>query len=168
MKFKTLLKGISLLILLVFFGSCGSNKKTLEPSTNTVKTVTIEKRIHDTIFNIVADSSSYKALIECQNGNAVIKKVLNETSGKNSLEPPKVTLENNQLNCDCEARELALRAQWESENRIETIEVEKIVPEYHKLPLTFFETFQIWCGRVFIFLIIACVVISILRWKKIV
>jgi hypothetical protein len=91
-------------IVLLFFSfvvlaSCGSSK----PATAENKTtITLRETVHDTLFKIEKDSSSYLALLECQNGKVAIKNVIQAEPGR-TLKSPKVRLDNNQLKIDCEA-----------------------------------------------------------------
>jgi len=74
-------------------------------------TKTIIETVHDTIFKIEKDSSSYKALLECQNGKVVVKNIVQSEPGR-TLNSPKVRLSDNVLKVDCESRAQELFAQW--------------------------------------------------------
>lgn len=134
-----------LLFLMLLATGCNSSKPVvIETKTETVKTIT--EKVHDTIFKIEKDSSSYKALMECVNGKVKIKDVVNATPGRN-LKPPKVSIKDNILHVDCEAKAQELFAQWKS----------KFVSEYKAevIPikvneLTFWQEFQIKGFRLFL------------------
>lgn len=104
------LKHIVLLFFsLVVLASCGSSKPpTFE---NQTQTITIKETVHDTLFRIEKDSSSYLALLECQNGKVAIKNVIQAEPGR-TLKSPKVRLDSNQLKIDCEARAQELLAHY--------------------------------------------------------
>ena len=106
------LKHIVLLFFsLVVLASCGSSKPTtFEKRT---QTITIKETVHDTVFEIEKDSSSFLALLECQNGKVALKNVIQAESGR-TLNSPKVRLDNNQLKIDCEARAQKLLAHYKN------------------------------------------------------
>ncbi|MEN2416389.1 hypothetical protein [Flavobacterium mesophilum] len=126
--------------------SCKSPKPVL--SEEKTKTITIKETVHDTVFKIAKDSSSYKALLECQNGKVVVKNVTQAEPGRR-LKSPKVRLDNNKLSVDCELKEQELYARWKSqqvkETEVKTIRTTKFVNQ-----LTFWQKVQIWLGRIFL------------------
>ena len=124
------LKHIVLLFFsLVVLASCGSSK----PATfeNKTQTTTIIETVHDTVFKIEKDSSSYEALVECQNGKVVIKQVVQADPGR-TLKSPTVRLDNNQLKIDCEARAQELLAHYKNTHQTSK-EVIKVPVEVNKL-----------------------------------
>ena len=157
MKSRILFIALSFLLLT----SCGNNKEIIRN-----ETVRIEKEIiHDTIFQTVADSSSFKALLKCDSsGNIYIVHSVS-SSGKN-MKAPEVTIRDNILNIDCKAEAQKLFFQWkekyksDTKTSIRTIEVER--------KLTPWQLTQIWLGRILILLvIIACAaLIAHYRHKK--
>lgn len=130
--------------------SCKSPKPVL--SEEKTKTITIKEMVHDTVFKIQKDSSSFKALLECQNGKVVVKNVTQAEPGR-TLKSPKVRLDNNKLNVDCELKEQELYARWKSqqvkETEVKTINTTKFV-NY----LTFWQKVQIWLGRIFLLVLV--------------
>jgi len=135
-----------LFFLVLVLVSCKSPKPVL--SEEKTKTITIKETVHDTVFKIVKDSSSYKALLECQNGKVVVKNVTQAEPGRR-LKSPKVRLDNNKLSVDCELKEQELYARWKSqqvkETEVKTIRTTKFVNQ-----LTFWQKVQIWLGRIFL------------------
>ncbi|MHC0445862.1 hypothetical protein ACWA1F_10645 [Flavobacterium sp. 3-218] len=130
--------------------SCKSPKPVL--SEEKTKTITIKEMVHDTVFKIQKDSSSFKALLECQNGKVVVKNVTQAEPGR-TLKSPKVRLDNNKLNVDCELKEQELYARWKSqqvkETEVKTINTTKFV-NY----LNFWQKVQIWLGRIFLLVLV--------------
>ncbi|GIZ09987.1 hypothetical protein FUMI01_27130 [Flavobacterium sp. UMI-01] len=120
--------------------------KTAKPTviTNTYKE-TIKETVHDTVFEIAADSSAYQALLDCQNGKAVLKQITKATPGKN-LAIPKVTIKDNQLIVDCLAEAQRLFAQWKSLEVYKTLTKQQ--PVYIEHELTFWERFFIGLGKI--------------------
>jgi predicted component of type VI protein secretion system len=145
------LKHIVLLFFsLVVLASCGSSK----PATteNKTQTITVKETVHDTIFKIEKDSSSYRALLECQNGKVVIKEVSQAEPGRN-LKSPRVRLDSNQLKVDCEARAQELLAHYKDTHEATSqIITRTITIEVNKL--TFWQQLQIWGFRIYTGLIL--------------
>ena len=138
------LKHIVLLFLsLIVLASCGSSKPAIieTKESNTIITQTV----HDTVVKIEQDSSSYKALLECQNGKVIIKQVTQTEPGR-ILKSPKVRLEGATLIVDCEAK-----AQEAVLHYINTHQVDTTT---HTIPvkvneLTTWQEIQIWGFRLF-------------------
>ncbi len=168
MRFKTVLKTFSLLFLFCLF-SCGTQKP-LE-TTDKIKTVLIKEIVHDTILETEIDSSSYRALLECQNGKVVIKpstKKQKLTSAKKGkyLEVPKVIITDNILNVDCVSEAQELFFKWKSEYIKETTDTTIQKPIYIEKQLTSWEEFQIWCGRIFLFTFFFVIIKFLLKLYK--
>ncbi|WP_264548022.1 hypothetical protein [Flavobacterium sp. N2820] len=119
-------KGCLFFVLTILLISCGSTKSAVVQN-NTATEKTITETVHDTIFKIEADSSTYQALLDCQNGKVVVKEVINAEPGR-TLKSPKVRIDNNKLRVDCEARAQELFAQWKSTHETEKIFVSKEIP----------------------------------------
>lgn len=141
------------LLILLWMTSC----KTASPVAKEVTTKVITEKVHDTIFKIEKDSSYYQAYIECINGKPVLTEPKTETPGK-SLNKPKVNLDGNKLTVECEKKAQELFAQWKSKHVVEETIIE--VPIEVVKPLTWFQTTQIYCGR----LLFIIIIIAIVRW----
>jgi len=123
---KNIAKGCFVFVLTMLLVSCGSTKPVVvKNDTTTIKTIT--ETVHDTIFKIEKDSSYYQALLDCQDGKVVVKNVTQSEPGRN-LKSPKVRIENNKLEVDCEARAQELFAQWKSTHETELVFDTKQVP----------------------------------------
>ncbi|SHL94409.1 hypothetical protein [Flavobacterium chilense] len=156
-------------IIFLFFSalvlvSCRSPKPVL--SEEKAKTITIKETVHDTVFKIQKDSSSYRAFLECQNGKIVVKNVTQAEPGR-TLKSPKVRLENNKLNVDCELKEQELYARWKSQ-QVKEIEVKTINTTKFVNYLTFWQKVQIWLGRIFLLVLVYYVVKPIARFYRLV
>jgi hypothetical protein len=121
---KIINTGCLLIVLTILLVSCGSRKSAVVQN-NTVKTIT--ETVHDTIFKIEKDSSYYQALLDCQDGKVIVKNVSQSEPGR-TLKSPKVRLENNILQVDCEAKAQELFAKWKSTHETEVIRITKEVP----------------------------------------
>ena len=134
------------LFLLFAVVSCKSTMPTVTSQENTSKTVT--KTVHDTIFKIEKDSSTYKAYLDCVNGKvSIVNPSIENKKGKN-LSIPKVVIKDNYITVDCQLKEQELYAKWKQTNTAETItKVNTVVQEVNKL--TFWQEFQIYGFRIF-------------------
>jgi hypothetical protein len=157
------------IIALLFFSivvlaSCGSSKPATTEKQNS--TITVKQTVHDTVFRIEKDSSSYRALLECQNGKVVLKNVIEAEPGR-TLKSPKVRLDNNQLKIDCEARAQELLAHYINTHRTDATQLvitKTITIEVNKL--TFLQQLQIWLGRIFLLLLIYWISKLVLKYYK--
>ena len=128
--------------------ACKSKSVSLPTRTEVTNTITTKEVVRDTIFETKKDSSYYKAWLECLDGKVIIKNP-QTTKGK-YLQPPKVIIKDNYIKVDCEAEAQKLFAKWKDIYKIEntqsiitnTVEVER--------KLTWWQSFQIWCGRIFL------------------
>lgn len=121
--------------------ACKSTKPTVITEIHTEK---VTETLHDTIFEIKADSSYYKALLECQNGKVVTKEILETTPGK-IIKVPKVNIVDNQLNVDCLSEAQKLLARWKSQQ----VEKNTVIPKpiYIEYEPTLLEKFFIGFGK---------------------
>lgn len=154
---KALLYWFTFLFLLLCLVAC-SSKKTITQKEITTETTT--QTLHDTFFSIEKDSSYYKALLECQNGKVVIKKIKKTGFGR-KLKQPQVAIENNQLNVDCSSEAEKLFASWKS--TFVKSYTEKSIPIVTN-ELTWFQKTQIYIGR--IALVLIAIYLLVLIYKK--
>ena len=155
-------------IVFLFFSvlvlvSCRSPKPVLSEEKS--KTITIKETVHDTVFKIKKDSSSFKALLECQNGKVVLKNVIQAEPGR-TLKSPKVRLDNNNLSVDCELKEQQLYARWKSQ-QVNEVEVKTIQTTKFVNHLTFWQKVQIWLGRILLLILIYYIGRFALRFYKV-
>lgn len=134
-------------------------------TTETTKIITIKEVVRDTVFTIEKDNSYYNALLECQNGKVVIKDEPKKTKG-NNLEPPKVTIRDNVLEVDCEKEAQKLFAQWKDTYTIENATTVITIPVYIEKELSYWQSTEIWCGRIFIGILLMMVGYSAIRMFK--
>lgn len=153
---------VFLFFIVLVLVSCRSRKPVL--SENKTHIVNIKETLHDTVFTIEKDSSSYKALLECQNGKVVFKNVTKAEPGRN-LKSPKVRLENNTLNVDCELRKQELYTFWKSQ-QVKDLSVKNINTTKYINYLTFWQKVQIWLGRIFLVILLYYCIRFALQFKK--
>jgi hypothetical protein len=139
-------------------------------SCRTVKPVVVKEKeteiitetVRDTVFETKADSSFYRAYIECIEGKPALKKPVQKAG--NYLKPPKVNITpDNILEVDCEARAQELFAQWKEKHTLK--QASKEVPVTVKEPLSGWQNFQIWAGRLFLLLLLLILLANIKRLK---
>ncbi|GAA3734880.1 hypothetical protein GCM10022422_17240 [Flavobacterium ginsengisoli] len=123
--------------------SCRSPKPV--QNENKTQTITITETLHDTVFKIAKDSSSYNALLECLNGKVILKNVIQAEPGR-TLKSPRVRLDNNKLQVDCNLKEQELYAHWKSKQVKDVQEKTITITEFTNY-LTFWQKVQIWLGR---------------------
>lgn len=139
----------SLFIILIMI-SCRSPKPV--QNENKTQTITITETLHDTVFKIAKDSSSYNALLECLNGKVVLKNVIQAEPGR-TLKSPRVRLDNNKLLVDCNLKEQELYAHWKSKQVRDVQEKTIIVTKFINY-LTFWQKVQIWLGRLLLLILL--------------
>jgi hypothetical protein len=147
---KNLNRIVFLFFLALVLVSCSSPKPVL--SEEKAKTITITEILHDTVFKIEKDSSSYRALLECQNGKIILKNVTQAEPGR-TLKSPKVRLDNNKLSVDCELNKQELYAFWKSK-QVKEVEIKTIRITKYTNVLTFWQKVQIWLGRIFLIVLV--------------
>lgn len=140
---------ISLFILLIVI-SCRSPKPV--QNENKVQTITITETLHDTVFKIAKDSSSYNALLDCINGKVVLKNVILAEPGR-TLKSPRVRLDNNTLSVDCDLKEQELYAHWKSKQVKDILEKTITITKFVN-HLTFWQKAQIWLGRLLLIVLL--------------
>jgi hypothetical protein len=147
---KNLKRIVFLFFSVLVLVSCSSPKPVL--SEEKAKTITITETLHDTVFKIEKDSSSYRALLECQNGKVILKNVIQAEPGR-SLKSPRVRVDNNKLSVDCELNKQELYAFWKSK-QVKEMEFKTIrITEYTNV-LTFWQKVQIWLGRLLLLVLL--------------
>ncbi|WP_281237848.1 hypothetical protein [Flavobacterium praedii] len=115
-----------LFFVLIMLVSCTSNKPVVMKS-ETLTTKTVTETVHDTVFKIEKDSSFYQALLECQDGKVRIKHVVLSEPGR-TLKSPRVRVDHNTLQVNCETEAQRLFAQWKSKHIQENTQQVKEVP----------------------------------------
>ena len=151
--------------VLVALVACKSTTSVLPPKTiETIKEVTITETLRDTLIKVEKDSSFYRALVECINGKPVLKPQ-KQFKGRN-LKPPSVKLQDNRLSVDCETEAHELFLKWKEKHIRETEKTKTTTPVAVALPLTSWQGFQIWCGRILLLIILGVVLSRMLKIKE--
>lgn len=146
-------KQILIVFLVLLLIGCKTIQKPTE-QTQEVKTKTITELVRDTIVTVKADSSFYKAWIDCVNDKPIIvNKPIVSTNKKagNYLKVPKATLKNNVLRIDCEAKAQELFLKWKEKHIKEQKEVVKTItlpPKLIPKPLTWWQKLWIGLGKI--------------------
>lgn len=140
-------------VLLITLGSCKSPSVILPTTTQTTSDKLVKEVFRDTVFEIKKDNSFYNAWLECQNGKVTIKDAPKVIKGQ-YLQPPKVIVKDNYITVDCQAEAQKLFAKWKDSYTIENKQttINTVIEAERKLNL--WQTFQIWCGRIFLILTI--------------
>lgn len=135
---------IGCLFLLAVTVSCKSTKPTV--TNDTFQSKTIVETVHDTVFKVEKDSSYYQAYLECINGKVVVKNVTQAEPGR-KLKSPKVRIDNNQLQVDCESLAEEKFAFWKSQQVVDVEYRINTITNYTNI-LTWWQKTQIYGFRV--------------------
>lgn len=136
---------------------------TTETNTTIVETVTV----HDTILKTETDYSYYKAYLECIDNKVVFNSNKNtETQKGNYLLPPKVNIKDNVLEVDCIAEAQNLFFQWKEKYIAENKATVQKIPYPVPAELSWWQTTQIWAGRVLFSLLLLIAIVMGLRATK--
>ena len=146
-------------ILLLTLPSCSSKKRIVQKE---ITKDSIVETVHDTVFSVEKDSSYYRALLECQNGKVVIKAITGTSSGR-KLKPPKVVVQDNVLQVDCEAEAEKLFAFWKSTfiRNYKGVAEPVITNE-----LTWSQKTQIYIGRTAVVLVALYLLLLLFKFKQ--
>jgi hypothetical protein len=148
---KYTLSFISVVFFLLLATVSCQTRKPLEPVI-VEHTTEITKVVKDTIFKVEADSSFFKAYIECINGKPVIiKDSIIDRPGKN-VEVPRVVLKDNFLNVDCKQKALELFKTWRETYIKEQKPVIVDKPVYVEKPFKWYHKTLMWAGGIFLLL----------------
>ena len=170
------MKNFLFFILTLFFVSLAvvscASKKPQEPVI-IEKTKEVFTTIKDTVFTVKADSSYYYALVDCVNGQPIIRETP-ETKSKSKagtiLTQPKIKLNGNTLQVECYKNTQELFHQWREtyikEHEQTPIYVDK--PVYKEKPLSWFQTTQIWLGRILLGFLVLVALTFIINWKNLI
>lgn len=153
-------------LALVLAVSCGGRKPA---SPVIVETTKIIKEVQkDTIFNVKADSSFYKAYIDCRDGKPVIFKDSIVYQKGERIEVPKVVLKNNYLKVNCKIDSSAVAFRYYETHTIEEKPKVVFLPkvEYVEKKLTWFQKLQIYAGRIFFIEFVLFLLFIILKILK--
>ena len=155
---------IFVFLILAVAVSCVSKKHAEPVLVETTKTITQIER--DTVFSVKADSSFYKAYIDCVNGRPVVR---NEQSqpGTN-LKAPKVVFKDRFLQVDCKVDSSKIALKWLEKNI--TIEKPKVVFVPKEVPvekpLNWWQKTQMTLGRLMAFQIILFIIYLLIKFLK--
>ncbi|MFK7099471.1 hypothetical protein V3471_00550 [Flavobacterium oreochromis] len=157
---------IIVLVMLGLLFSC----KTAKPIEQEQNQKTIETIVKDTVIEVQADSTFYKALIECQNNKPVL--IEKDLANVKPIfkEPLKIRtkLVNGMLTVDCKKEAQKLFLQWKEKHISETkIKTVVLPPKLIKKPLTWWET--LWCslGKFFTSVFCLWLIYKIVKlWKR--
>lgn len=159
---------IFVFFLLVFAVSCGGRKSAMPVIVENTKT--IKEVVKDTVFEITADSSYYKAYIDCRDGKPVILKDSIITLPGKRIVVPKVVLKNHYINVDCKETAQKLFHSWKEKYVTEIKPKVVFVPKEVSVekPLSFWQKIQIWFGRLMMIQLLLAVLFTIVKLKKII
>lgn len=123
------------------------------------KTKTVTETVHDTVFEVQADSSFYNAYIKCLDDKPLLTHP--EVKPGSNLKAPKVELKDSILRVDCVAEAQRLFASWKAKH-INT-EIIKEVPVEVPRKLTFWQKTLQNLGWLFIIIVVPAIIHLIIK-----
>ncbi|PXY44521.1 hypothetical protein [Flavobacterium hydrophilum] len=169
LKLKFCLSIFCFVVLATTLVACKSSSVVPPTTTETTTTTTTKEVVRDTVFEVLQDSSYYKAYLECINGKVAIKQDVKPilTPGKN-LEPPKVNLKDNVLTVDCKAEAIKLFAQWKDVYTKEHKQITQKIPYPVEKELTWWQKTQMILGDIFLVIIGLLIIVVVLRLTSVI
>ena len=150
---------VFLFVSVVALTACKGVSVVPPPSEETVITERITETLRDTVFNIAPDSSYYKAWLRCVEGKVVLSTP--QLKKGRHLKPPEVQIKDNILTVNCHAEAQQLFAQWKErfieQHKQQTLKTYIPVDK----PPSSWQLFQIWCGRIFL----ALLLLALIAWR---
>lgn len=141
---------------ILIFGICFSlglsvtsccNSKQIANENNSVTEKYVTEFVHDTVYVIDADTSSFTADLFVSDSGTIFIQNTASFDGK-YLHAPKVVIKNNRIKVDCTAEAQSLFKQWKSKHILEkksnTFTRTKLVEK----ELSLWQKFEIWTGRI--------------------
>lgn len=160
----------ALLFMLVLFTSCGVQKPLIDNVKENTEII-IKEIPRDTVIRVEADSSFYKAWIECRDGlpritervDTIYKTV--KKVGK-YIEAPRVSIQGNELTVKVKAEAQKLFAEWKERHIKEVSERTVIKIKEVERSLSWWQKFWIGFGRVLFACIVVYVLLKFTPWKS--
>ncbi len=162
------MKKLVIFISILILTSCGTNKL------SEWQEKFIEREIReiprDTVINVQADSSLYKALIECQNGKPVIVDTVREIIKGKYVKQPKITIDGNVLSVMSRSEAQRLFFEWKEQYVKETSSVTRTMTETKEVEkdLGWWQLLWLNLGRIVGLCVIGYVVLKFLPWKNLI
>lgn len=164
---KHLLTVFCLVMLAATLVCCKSTSVVPPATTDTTITKTVTETQRDTVWQTEKDSSYYRAYLECVNNKVVFNPNKGvETQKGNHLLPPKVNIKDNVLEVDCIAEAQNLFFQWKEKYIAENKATIQKIPYPVPAELSWWQTTQIWAGRVLFSLLLLIAIVMGLRATK--
>ena len=155
---------IFVFLMLAVAVSCVSKKHAEPVLVETTKTITQIER--DTAFTVKADSSFYRAYIDCVNGRPVFRNEQSQPGAK--LNAPKVEFKDRLLRVDCKVDSSKIALKWIEKNisieKPKVVFVPKEVPV--EKPLNFWQKTQMTLGRLMAFQIFLFIIYLLIKFLK--
>lgn len=159
------MKNLFILLLLICTLSCTSRRaaeRAVQQPVILEKIITQKQIQRDTVIVSKADSTFYKALIECQNGKPII---INSQLKEGKNLQSSFQLNGNALTVKTVKKQEDIPVMVVEKVRTETIPriIYKDKPYPVEKPLSFWQKTQIWAGRIFLGLISLGVLVFVMK-----
>ncbi len=159
---------VCIMVLLVW--SCATSKVKPQIEKETITKIEVVEIPRDTIINVPADSSLYKALIECQNGKPVIIDTVREVIKGKYIQPPKISIDSNVISVVSKAEAQRLFLEWKEKYVKENTTTSEVITEVKEVekPLNWWEVLWLNLGRIVGLCVIGYVIIKFVPWKSLI
>ena len=155
---------IFVFLMLAVAVSCVSKKHAEPVLVETTKTITQIER--DTVFTVKADSSFYRAYIDCVNGRPVFRNEQSQPGAK--VNAPKVEFKDRLLRVDCKVDSSKIALKWFEKyisiEKPKVVFVPKEVPV--EKPLTWWQKTLMNLGKLMLFQILAAIIYFLIKFLK--
>ena len=155
---------IFVFLMLAVAVSCVSKKHAEPVLVETTKTITQIER--DTVFTVKADSSFYRAYIDCVNGRPIFRNEQSQPGAK--VNAPKVEFKDRLLRVDCKVDSSKIALKWFEKNisieKPKVVFVPKEVPV--EKPLTWWQKTLMNLGKLMLFQILAAIIYFLIKFLK--
>lgn len=154
-KSKRTLFAVGVVMISMGIASCSSRQKAinLQPTSTEKVTRTVEEVQRDTVWQVEADQSQYVAELAIQGSKIVVKEANIKRSKQKVLQPPAVQIQGNKLIVDCYVEAQRLFFEWKEQYVQEKTVKEVRIPVPVPLELSWWQSTQLWLGRIFLLLI---------------
>jgi len=157
-----------LIIVMIVFLMTGCRTPRQLPQSDRV--ITITNTIHDTVVKTKPDSAMIKAFLRCDSlGNVYVCNI--ESLQTSNKVKPTIEIRDNTITLKCKVDSQAVYIRWK-ETHVSDVTQKTLPPVYIEKALSWWQTTEIWAGRIFLILLAialaAGIVILILKLKGII
>lgn len=160
------MKQFLIYVMALLVWSCATHRLPPRVEKETITKVEVVEVPRDTIINVSADSSLYKALIECRNGKPVI--IEREVVKGKYVQVPEVRIDSNVISIVSKAKAQQLFFEWKEKYIKENTQTSEVRTEIKKVEkhLSWWQLLWLNLGRIVGLCVIGYVIIKFIPWKN--